>query len=161
MKIFNTILNCESTCYVLLLEISKNCLRNGCRQLISLPIRLFWGEQQPVATFVAAGCIFFGNGREQRLVMDNVEVVAFGPVALLIRFGQEASRQSLARCRGLLRCLEENPLEGLHEVTPAYCSLLLEFGNSKQISGQLGKLDELLKSAQAQPLVLHEISGAR
>ena len=46
-------------------------------------------------------------------------------------------------------------------MTPAYCSLLLEFGNSKQICGQLGKLEELLKSAQAQPLEeapLHEIS---
>ncbi len=93
--------------------------------------------------------------------MDNVAVVAFGPIALLIRFAEEASPQSLARCRGLLRCLEENPLEGLREVTPAYCSLLLEFGDSKQIRRQLGKLDELLKSAQAQPLEeapLHEIS---
>jgi inhibitor of KinA len=93
--------------------------------------------------------------------MDNVEIAKFGPAALLIRFAEEVDPQSLARCRGLLRCLEENPLEGLHEVTPAYCSLLLEFGDSKQISSQLGKLDELLKSAQAQPMEeapLHEIS---
>jgi inhibitor of KinA len=93
--------------------------------------------------------------------MDDVQVVGFGPVALLIRFAEEVSRESLARCRGLLRCLEENPLEGLHEVTPAYCSLLLEFSDSKRVSDQLGKLDELLKSAQAQSLEeapLHEIS---
>ena len=93
--------------------------------------------------------------------MDNVEVSPFGPAALLIRFAEEVDRHSLARCRGLLRCLEENPLEGLHEVTPAYCSLLLEFGDAKQISRQFGKLDELLKSAKAQRFEeapLHEIS---
>ena len=93
--------------------------------------------------------------------MDNVEISRFGPRALLIQFAEEVDHQSLARCRGLLRCLEENPLEGLHEVTPAYCSLLLEFGDSKRISGQLGTLHELLKAAQAQPpeeAPLHEIS---
>jgi inhibitor of KinA len=93
--------------------------------------------------------------------MDNVEISRFGPRALLIRFAEEVDHQSLARCRGLLRCLEEKPLEGLHEVTPAYCSLLLEFNDSRGISGQLGALHELLKSAQAQPpeeAPLHEIS---
>ena len=59
--------------------------------------------------------------------MDSVEVCRFGPAALLVRFADEVNLQSLARCRGLLRCLEENSLEGLCEVTPAYCSLLLEF----------------------------------
>ena len=93
--------------------------------------------------------------------MDDVEISRFGPRALLIQFAEEVDHQSLARCRGLIRCLEENPLEGLHEVTPAYCSLLLEFDDSKRISGQLGTLHELLKAAQAQPpeeAPLHEIS---
>ena len=93
--------------------------------------------------------------------MDNVEISRFGPRALLIQFAEEVDHQSLARCRGLLRCLEENPLEGLHEVTPAYCSLLLEFDDSKRISGQLGTLHELLKAAQVQPpeeAPLHKIS---
>ncbi|HEY5704366.1 MAG TPA: 5-oxoprolinase subunit PxpB [Terrimicrobiaceae bacterium] len=93
--------------------------------------------------------------------MDDVQVSLFGPRALLIRFAEEVNRQSLARCRGLLRSLEENPLEGLDDVTPAYCSVLLEFRDSKRISAQLSKLDELLKSAQALPpeeAPLHEIS---
>ena len=93
--------------------------------------------------------------------MDSVEVCRFGPAALLVRFAEEVNLESLARCRGLLRSLEENPLEGLGEVTPVYCSLLLEFDDSERVRVQLGKLDELLKSAQPQPVEeapLHEIS---
>ena len=92
--------------------------------------------------------------------MDNLQVSRFGPRAVLIQFAEQIDLGSLARCRGLLRCLEEKPLEGLHEVTPAYCSLLLEFGDSQEIESQFDTLDGLLKSAQAQPLEeapLHEI----
>jgi inhibitor of KinA len=92
--------------------------------------------------------------------MDNLQVSRFGPRAVLIQFAEQIDLGSLARCRGLLRCLEEKPLEGLHEVTPAYCSMLLEFGDSQEIESQFGKLDGLLKSAQAQPVEeapLHEI----
>jgi len=83
--------------------------------------------------------------------MDNVQVSRFGPTALLVQFAEEIDHQSLARCRGLLSCFDENPLDGLREVTPAYCSLLLEFEDSKRISAQIDKLDQLLKSAQSRP----------
>jgi inhibitor of KinA len=92
--------------------------------------------------------------------MDDLRVSQFGPRALLITFAEAADRESLARCRGLLSCLEDNPLEGLEEVTPAYCSLLLEFDDAQRVSRYADKLAELLKSAQARPseeAPLHEI----
>jgi inhibitor of KinA len=93
--------------------------------------------------------------------MDDVRVSRFGARALLITFAEEANSGSLARCRGLLSCLENNPLDGLQEVTPAYCSLLLEFDDSQGVSRQFDRVTELLKSAQARPseeAPLHEIS---
>jgi inhibitor of KinA len=92
--------------------------------------------------------------------MDGVRVSRFGPAALLVEFAETVDFESLARCRGLLSCLEENPLDGLREVTPAYCSLLLEFDAPNRASEQANKLEGLLKSARAQPpneAPLHEI----
>ena len=83
--------------------------------------------------------------------MDGVEVSRFGPAALLVQFSEKIDLESLARCRGLMNCLDKTPMEGLVEVTPAYCSLLLEFDDPKHVSQQFDKLDELLKSARAQP----------
>jgi inhibitor of KinA len=92
--------------------------------------------------------------------MENLQISRFGPRALLIRFAEQVDSSSLARCRGLICSLEGGSLEGLCEITPAYCSLLLEFGDSAEITRQSNKLDELLKSAQALPeseATLHEI----
>jgi inhibitor of KinA len=113
---------------------------------------LFWGEQQPVATFVAAGCIFLHPERIADLLMDDVAVSRFGPAALLVEFAQKVDLESLARCRGLMRSFEENYLDGLLDVTPAYCSLLLEFDGPEHASDQLERVDKLLKSARSQPM---------
>jgi inhibitor of KinA len=113
---------------------------------------LFWGEQQPVATLVAAGCIFLHLERIARLLMDDVAVSRFGPAALLVEFAQRVDLESLARCRGLLSSFQENRLEGLVDVTPAYCSLLLEFDDPEHASNQSDRVDQLLRAARAQPL---------
>lgn len=92
--------------------------------------------------------------------MDGVRVSRFGPAALLVEFAEKVDLESLARCRGLLSCFDEKPPDGLRDVTPAFCSLLLEFDDPNRASEQFGKLDRLLKSARAQPLTeapLHEI----
>jgi inhibitor of KinA len=113
---------------------------------------LFWGEQQPVATLVAAGCIFLHPERMADLLMDDVAVSRFGPAALLVEFAQRVDLESLARCRGLLSSFEENRLEGLVDVTPAYCSLLLEFEDPQRASNQLDTVNQLLKAARARPM---------
>jgi inhibitor of KinA len=85
------------------------------------------------------------------VLMDGLRVSWFGPAALLVEFAENADRESLARCRGLMNSFEENRLDGLLDVTPAYCSLLLEFDDPKRASEQFERVHELLRSARAQP----------
>ena len=77
--------------------------------------------------------------------MDNLRIGTFGPSGLLIEFADQISANSLARCRGLLRCLDEKPPEGLRDITPAYQSILLEFEGQAPAPGLLA---DLLKSAR-------------
>jgi inhibitor of KinA len=113
---------------------------------------LFWGEQQPVATLVAAGCIFLHPERVADLLMDDIAVSRFGPAALLVEFADKVDRESLARCCGLMSSFEENHLDGLVDVTPAYCSVLLEFDGPDHASDQVDRVTQLLKSARARPV---------
>lgn len=83
--------------------------------------------------------------------MDGLRISSFGPTALVVDFAEEVDAESLARCRGLLNSLDSQPLEGLRDVTPAYCSLLLEFDEATDVAGQRAKLEELLKSARPRP----------
>jgi inhibitor of KinA len=83
--------------------------------------------------------------------MDDVAVSRFGPAALLVEFAQKVDLESLARCRGLMCAFEETHLDGLLDVTPAYCSLLLEFDGPAHAGDQLDRVKQLLKSARAQP----------
>ena len=84
--------------------------------------------------------------------MDDVAVSRFGPAALLVEFADKVDRESLARCRGLMGSFEENRLDGLVDVTPAYCSLLLEFDRPEHASNQVDRVAQLLKSARARPV---------
>ena len=83
--------------------------------------------------------------------MENVSISEFGPQALLVRFAESVDASSLARCRGLLRALDQACLDGIRDLTPAYCSLLLEFEHPEQVANQLGDLKEVIKSAKAWP----------
>ena len=47
--------------------------------------------------------------------------------SLLIYFGQKISVMAHQRIRGLLRALELNPIAGVRNLHPAYCSLLIKF----------------------------------
>ena len=110
------------------------------------------GNNSPSQHSLRRAVSFLGLA-ESAFVMDNVQVVPVRTSSVAYYgFAEEASSESLARCRGLLRCLEDNPLEGLQEVTPAYCSLLLEFDDSHaDLPVNSARVNELLKSAQAQP----------
>ncbi len=84
--------------------------------------------------------------------MDGLLVSRFGPASLLVQFAERVDLESLARCRGLMSSVDESPLDGLVDVTPAYCSLLLEFDDPKHVADQVARVDELLKSARAKPV---------
>jgi inhibitor of KinA len=86
------------------------------------------------------------------LLMDDVAVSRFGPTGFLVEFAERVDLESLARCRGLMSSFEQNHLDGLLDVTPAYCSLLLEFDHPEHASEHFDRVNELLKSARAQPV---------
>lgn len=89
--------------------------------------------------------------------MDNLRIGTFGPSGLLIEFADRMDSASLARCRGLLHCLDENLPEGLRDITPAYQSILLEFEEKAPTPDQIA---DLLKSAQPlapEAMPCHEI----
>ena len=93
--------------------------------------------------------------------MNNLRVSQYGPSALLVEFADRVNESSLARCRGLLRCLEENPLEELREITPGFCSVLLEFDDAKGMASRSEALRKTLQLAKPQPkeeAARHEIS---
>ncbi|HEY5954224.1 MAG TPA: 5-oxoprolinase subunit PxpB [Terrimicrobiaceae bacterium] len=82
--------------------------------------------------------------------MDGLRISCFGPTALVVEFAEKIDAESLSRCRGLLNCLDSQRLDGLRDVTPAYCSLLLEYDEATDVAAQRARLDELLKSAHPQ-----------
>ncbi len=89
--------------------------------------------------------------------MENLRIGTFGPSGLVIEFADRITADSLARCRGLLRCLEERPFDGLRDITPAYQSILLEFDGKAPAPGQIA---DLLRSAQPlapEAMPCHEI----
>ena len=93
--------------------------------------------------------------------MDRLQITHYGPKALLIQFAQKVDRLSLARCRGLLRCLDASLIDGLQDVTPSCCALLLEFGTARQAATQRDKLRRLFMGAEAESddqAPQHEIS---
>lgn len=83
--------------------------------------------------------------------MKDLRIREFGPQGLLIEFAQEVNEVSLGRCRGLMRALEENALDDLREVVPAYGEILLEFGSAAAQREAQGVLPEILQKARALP----------
>ena len=84
--------------------------------------------------------------------MDDVAVSSFGPAGLLVEFAEKVDLESLARCRGLISFFEGIHLDGLLDLTPAYCSLLLEFDGPEHASDQFNRVKQVLKSASPRPV---------
>jgi len=59
--------------------------------------------------------------------MRSFRITRYGASALLIDFSNRIDDETLAFALGAIRALEDRPIKGLKEVTPAYGSLLLEF----------------------------------
>lgn len=92
--------------------------------------------------------------------MDDLTLRDFGANGLLIEFAQAADENSLSRCRGLLRALEEQAFDDLGDIVPAYGSILLEFGSRQGRIGAKAALPEILRQATPLPsreARLHEI----
>jgi KipI family sensor histidine kinase inhibitor len=79
-----------------------------------------------------------------------MDVQRFGPSGVLVRFAEVLDGASLARCRGLVRWLDDHPPEGLVDCIPACDALLLEFSGPVPES-QLGHLRRALGEAPPLP----------
>jgi len=92
--------------------------------------------------------------------MEGLAVFRFGAQGIGIRFAEAVGEESLARCRGLLRWLDEHPPEGLREVIPAYGEILLDFAEGSEVGTLLDGLPGSLAGARPLPASespLHEI----
>jgi KipI family sensor histidine kinase inhibitor len=58
---------------------------------------------------------------------DGVRFTSSSDQSLLVYFGQEITPQAHERVRRLLRLLELEPVAGVRNLHPAYCSLLVKF----------------------------------
>lgn len=76
--------------------------------------------------------------------------------SLLVSFGQQITLESHQRVRKLLRLLQSEPIEGIRNLHPAYCSLLIKFDprkldHDKLQSWLLPCLARLPKTSLAEP----------
>lgn len=83
------------------------------------------------------------NSREMQTV--TTDVAQFQPASdqsLLVYFDQQISIDAHQRVRKLLRLLEQEPIAGVRNLNPAYCSILVSFDALKL---NHGKLQEVLR----------------
>jgi KipI family sensor histidine kinase inhibitor len=78
-----------------------------------------------------------------------IRVIPFGPSGLFVEFAARMDPAALALGRGLLRALEEKPVEGLRDATLAYGTLLLEFAEGSP--PPVAEVTEVLRSASPVP----------
>ncbi len=79
---------------------------------------------------------------------DGVQFKRSSDQSLLVHFGREITLQAHERVRRLLRLLETEPIAGIRNLHPAYCSLLVKFDAMKLQHDELeailrGYLDRL------------------
>jgi inhibitor of KinA len=80
----------------------------------------------------------------------EVRLTRFGPSAVLVGFADTLNEDSLARCRGLVRWIDERPPEGLVDCVPACDAILLEFSGPVS-EGRLRHLRESLQEVRPLP----------
>ena len=82
---------------------------------------------------------------------DGVQFKPSSDQSLLVYFGREITLQANERVRRLLRLLETEPIVGIRNIHPAYCSLLIKFNALKLqhdeleaiLNGYLNRLEEV------------------
>jgi KipI family sensor histidine kinase inhibitor len=80
----------------------------------------------------------------------DLRLTRLGPHGILIRFADGLDAESLARCRGLVRWIDDHPPEALVDCVPACESILLEF-DGPVAESRLRALELELKAAAPLP----------
>jgi inhibitor of KinA len=82
---------------------------------------------------------------------DDVRFQFASDQSILVYFGQEISRRAHERVRKLLLLLEAEPLAGVRNLHPAYCSLLIKFDavqlRHEEMVSRLQRYVERMKTA--------------
>src|SRR5581483_9618254 len=73
---------------------------------------------------------------------EAVQFVWASDASLLVSFGERISAETNERVRRLLRLLEAEPIAGLRNVHPAYCSLLIVFDALRMRHAELAEVPE-------------------
>ncbi len=59
--------------------------------------------------------------------MHNIEIVAAGDSSVLIKFKQEVNPEINRKITSLVRLVHDQQIEGIIDMTPAFCSLLINY----------------------------------
>jgi inhibitor of KinA len=78
----------------------------------------------------------------QTWTTDSAQFQPASDQSLLVYFGQQITFVAHQRVRKLLRLLEQEPIAGVRNLNPAYCSILISF-NAVQLNH--GDLEEILR----------------
>jgi inhibitor of KinA len=76
------------------------------------------------------------------LTTDDAQFQPASDQSLLVYFGQQITIRAHQRVRKLLRLLEQEPIAGVRNLNPAYCSMLIRF-DALQLNH--GELQEILR----------------
>jgi hypothetical protein len=129
-------------------KIGKKCLRLERHWLILLPLKIVLGGTTARRNIRCGGLYLF----------EVPEFCAWRTSSfpnLDLNLCLSVSPTALTRLPwlavGVAPCARPACLDGIRDLTPAYCSLLLEFEHPEQVANQLGDLKEVIKSAKAWP----------
>ena len=93
--------------------------------------------------------------------MRGVKVFAAGDSSILVEFGKEISPEVNARVTALVRLMKEEPIEGIIDMIPAFCSLLINYDSRvisyRRISRRVEKLMKLEVQAEISNTRIFEI----
>lgn len=59
--------------------------------------------------------------------MQNIKILTAGDASLLIEFGKEISPEINSKITGVVQLMKEQHIEGVVDVIPAFCSLLINY----------------------------------
>lgn len=67
------------------------------------------------------------KGAERENIMQNIRILTAGDSSLLIEFGDEISPDINRRIAATVELMREQHIEGVVDVIPAFCSLLVNY----------------------------------
>ena len=59
--------------------------------------------------------------------MQNIKILTAGDASLLIEFGREISPEINAKITATVQLMKEQHIEGVVDIIPAFCSLLINY----------------------------------